>query len=142
MEKTLIIIKPEGIQYQEDILIELDKHGKRKQTTHIESVPKEKIEKHYDMHRGKPHFEKLVDYFTGKKVIIAVYEGKEIVNKFKEITGPTEPSEGTLRGKYFSDTYENANKENRPLLNGIHRSGSSEEAEYEIKVWNSFLNQG
>ncbi|MBU1203463.1 MAG: nucleoside-diphosphate kinase, partial [Nanoarchaeota archaeon] len=136
MEKTLIMIKPEAVTQTNGILRELDNYGERIMTKKVKAVSKQAIEKHYDMHKENTVlFERLVRHFTGKPTVIAVYQGENIVQKLAEVIGPTEPRSGTLRGKYSSDTFEQADKENRALQNAIHRSGTPKEAEYEITLW-------
>ena len=135
------MIKPDHVKYADEILNLLDQYGTR--IIHREvSVPKEIIENHYSVHKGKPFYQRLINSFLDKNVVIAVYEGENITNKFREVIGATEPSKAdrnSIRGKYSNDTIAKAVAENRSLRNVIHASDSSNEAEREIEVWNSYL---
>ncbi|WEU41066.1 MAG: nucleoside-diphosphate kinase [Candidatus Odinarchaeum yellowstonii] len=85
-------------------------------------------EKHYDVHREKPFFKKLVDYLTLGPVIAMVVEGENVIPSIRLMLGSTfsekaEPH--TIRGKYG-------------IWNGInvvHASDGDNTAKYEIKLW-------
>ena len=137
-EKTFILIKPDHIHVAEEILNHLDKHGSRILSGKVDSVSKEVIEEHYAVHKEKHFFNHMTRSFIGKPVVLAVYEGENIIQKFIEIIGPTEPCKApahTLRGKYSDDSIEKAEAEKRTVMNVVHRSDSQEEADREIKVW-------
>ena len=142
VEKTLIIIKPDHFHLADIILKELDKYGKRVKTARIYAVPKELVEQHYSVHKGKMFYEWLIDSFAGRPVVIAVYEGKSIIQKFSEVIGSTDPakaSKDSIRGKYSTDSQDLAISEKRSTQNVIHRSDSVKEAKREIKIWEQFL---
>ena len=145
VERTLVIIKPEHVHLADKILEELDNHGKRIKTAKIKAVPKKTIEQHYAMLKGKSVYGWLITEFIDKPAVIAIYEGKGIIQKFVDITGVTDPpkaSKESIRGKYGEDSLEKAISEKRALANVIHRSTSAEEAEREINIWKQFLNGG
>ncbi|RLC37715.1 nucleoside-diphosphate kinase [candidate division Kazan bacterium] len=72
-------------------------------------------------------------------VIAMIIEGpKGTIKKIREIVGKTNPPEaapGTIRGDFGEDSYEQADKEGRSVHNLVHASGTSAEAEREIKLW-------
>jgi nucleoside-diphosphate kinase len=142
LEKTLIVIKPAHFHLAGDILKELDKYGRRIKTAKVSSVPREVAEEHYATHKGKFFYKWLVDSFVNKKVVIAIYTGKGVIQKLSEIIGPTDPSkapEGTIRRRYSTDSEKKAKAEKRTIANVVHKSSSAEEAEREINVWQRFL---
>ncbi len=142
LEKTFTLIKPEHVKMAGGILNELDQYGKRIITVRVNKVPREVIETHYSVHRGKPFFGYMTESFVGKPVVIAVYEGEDIIQRFIELIGPTDPrkaSKGTIRGKYSNDSLEIAFSENRPVENVIHRSDNITEAMREISVWERYF---
>ena len=142
IEKILIIIKPDHVHLADIILNELDSYGKRVKTARVNAVPRELVEQHYSVHKGKIFYEWVVDSFAGRPVVIAVYEGRNIIQKFSEVIGPTDPvkaSKESIRGKYSTDSQAVAVAEKRALSNVIHRSDSVNEAEREMKIWERFL---
>jgi nucleoside-diphosphate kinase len=138
MEQTFIMIKPDHIHLAEDIFKELDKYATRIKTASITSVPSYVIENHYSAHKEKYFYQWLLNEFTNKSVVIAIYQGKNVVEKLKEIIGSTDPStapKNTIRARYSNDSKEKAESEKRVIKNVIHRSGSIEEAQQEIEIW-------
>ena len=101
-------------------------------------VSRELAEKHYEEHRKKPFFEKLVKHLTGElhngeKVIAIVYEGEDAVQKIRDAAGKTHPEDAdfaSIRGKYGR-----VNAKTDCFENVIHASDSKESAEKEIKLW-------
>ncbi len=141
-EKTFILIKPDHVKVADEILSHLDSYGSRILSGKVDSVSKEVIEEHYAPHKEKYFFHNMTRSFIGNSVILAVYEGEEVIQKFINLIGPTDPSKAqthTIRGKYGNDSIERAEAEKRSVKNVIHRSDSSEEAEREIKVWEKHL---
>jgi len=143
LEKTFILIKPKYVGLANEILEQLDIYGKRIITAKIDAVPKNIIEDHYSPHKGKSFFKYMTESFAGKSVVIAIYEGKGIIQKISDFIGPTDPSKAsknTIRGKYSNDSLETAIAKQRPVENVIHRSDSIAEAKREISVWKQYLN--
>jgi nucleoside-diphosphate kinase len=141
-ETTFVLVKPDCVELVEDILLELDNWGLRLETAKVEKVPREVIENHYTIHRGKPFFRDMVKGFTDKPVVLAVYEGEEVISRFMEIIGPTDPSNApkwTIRGRYSTDSLEEAISEGRMVRNVIHRSDSPSEVVRELEVWAQYL---
>ncbi len=132
------MVKPDHVKFAKQIFAELDKYGKRIFDSEVKSVPRDVIAEHYGVHKGKHFYEMLVRSFVGKPVAIAVYEGDDVIRKFRDVVGVTDPSKAskdTIRGKYGSDSKELAEKENRPIKNVIHASDSFSEAKREISLW-------
>lgn len=79
-----------------------------------------------------------MEFLSRGPVIAVVLEGNHAVSNVRRLIGKTEPSSsdpGTIRGDYSTDSYIFANREKRSLQNLLHASGTSEEAEKEIKLW-------
>jgi len=67
-----------------------------------------------------------------------VWEGAHAVKIVRKLVGNTEPLSsdvGTIRGDYVLDSYQLSDTAGRAVRNIIHASGSTEEAENEIKHW-------
>ncbi len=141
-EKTFVIIKPDHVGSAVEILEELDKHGRRLITRKVNAVPREVIENHYSVHKGKSFFGYMTESFTDKDVVIAIYQGENVIEELRKAAGPTDPAKAakeTIRGRYSTDSLEQAIREKRPVRNVIHCSDSPAEAEREIGVWAQYL---
>jgi len=80
----------------------------------------------------------LKTYMTSGPVVFMVWQGAHAVKIVRKITGGTEPLSsdvGTIRGDYVLDSYQMADVDGRAVRNVIHASGSTSEAEAEIKHW-------
>jgi nucleoside-diphosphate kinase len=139
VERTLVFIKPHHIHVANEVLDKLDIHGKRVVHKKIDNVPKITIEEHYGEHKEKDFFHTLVKDFADQSVVLAIYEGQDVVKKVMDACGPTLPTPGTIRGEFSDDTYNKADSEGRSLRNVVHRSDSPESADKEIKVWEKHL---
>ena len=141
-EKTFILVKPDHVPVADQILADLDEHAERVATANLDECPRDVIENHYAVHRDKFFYDNLIAHFEGRPVVLAVYQGKHIVQRFMDICGVTDPAKcgpETIRGKYGTDSLEKAIAEKRTPKNVIHRSDSISEAEREIKVWEQYL---
>jgi len=139
MDSTLVLIKPDAMQKNlaGEIIRELHNTGLELIGIKIIEVPEELAEKHYEEHKDKEFFGKLVKHLTGyfhvKKVLAMVWHGENAINKIRETAGKTNPEDAapnTLRGKYGrihskTDVFENV----------LHTSDSASSAEKEIKLW-------
>jgi nucleoside-diphosphate kinase len=138
------MIKPDGVEKSTQILKELDILGERISTQTIERTPQEIIEAHYSAYKEREFYNPMIQFFTGNRVIISVYQGRGIIQSLIKAIGVTEPAKAgldTIRGKYGgNESYELARSQGRKFIfNIIHRSDSIEEAEREIKIWRQFL---
>lgn len=80
----------------------------------------------------------LIDFLTMSPIVALALEGHNAVAHVRKIVGSTSPGDaasGTIRGDFSFDTYELADKSNRPIQNLIHASGEPHESEREIKLW-------
>jgi len=81
---------------------------------------------------------KLKKFMSSGPIIAIVLEGNQAVAILDKLVGSTEPLSsdvGTIRGDFTIDSYSIADKDGRAVRNIIHRSGTKEEAEKEIKIW-------
>ncbi len=136
------MIKPDHVNMAEEILKELDNHAERVDYNIVNSVPSEIIEKHYEEHKGKYFYDRMIKYYVGKSVVIALYKGENIREVFDKLIGATDPSKADLnsiRARYSDDSFKKCDSEGRPLKNVIHRSDSEESAERELKIWGDYF---
>ena len=76
MEKTLILIKPDGVQrgLTGTIVSRLESTGLRIVAMKMLQMDRALAEKHYGIHKGKPFFEDLVSYITSGPLLAAVIQ--------------------------------------------------------------------
>ena len=139
-ERTLVLIKPDAVArgLSGDVISELDRLGLKMIGLKIVNVKKELAEAHYEEHKEKPFFEKLVSHISGKlhnnsNVIAIVYSGENAIQKVREFAGETNPEKAdfrSLRGKYGR-----INSQTDCFENVIHSSDSKDSAKREINLW-------
>ena len=144
IEKTLILIKPDGVErgLVGTILSRFENAGIKIAALKMVKVEKETALKHYDedlaKRRGEKIREVMVEYVSKGTVVAAVLEGVSVIEVVRKITGDTEPKAalpGTIRGDYTHMSYDHADESEGPVKNVIHASSSKEDAEREIPLW-------
>jgi nucleoside-diphosphate kinase len=80
----------------------------------------------------------LIDYMTSAPLVKMVVQGIHAVDMCRKIAGATMPylaDMGTIRGDFSNDSPALANAEKRAVMNLLHASETTTEAEHEIKHW-------
>lgn len=103
MEKTLVLVKPDGVQRRlgGEIISRFEKRGLRMAALKLCRMSQEMGEKHYAEHVGKPFFHDLVEFITSGPIIAMVLEGENAIRTVRVMMGATNPLEaapGTIRG--------------------------------------------
>lgn len=144
MERTLVLIKPEGVQRHlvGKIISRFEDAGFKIIGMKQVWIDKDFAVKHYtedvEKRRGKKVREQLINYITDGPVIAIALEGVEAIESVRKIVGGTEPKTappGTIRGDFAHVSFAYADKNNISVKNLIHASGNKSDAEYEIKLW-------
>ncbi|MBP3950588.1 nucleoside-diphosphate kinase [Bacillus suaedae] len=130
MERTYVMVKPDGVQRNliGDIISRWEKKGFTLIAAKLTTLSKEKAELHYAEHVGQPFFENLVRFITSGPVFAMVWEGADVVSTSRLMIGKTNPAEatpGTVRGDYGVKIPNNI----------IHGSDSPESANREISIF-------
>ena len=130
MERTLIIVKPEGVQRGliGEVLARFERKGLKVVGLKLIQIPREMAERHYAEHVGKPFYEGLVGHITSSPVVVGVLEGPEAISVARTMMGVTNPRQaapGTIRGDYGLDIG----------FNIIHGSDGQEAAQREISIF-------
>ncbi|WP_242730615.1 nucleoside-diphosphate kinase [Bacillus altitudinis] len=130
MDKTFLMVKPDGVERQliGEIVSRFENKGLQLVGAKLMSIPKEVAETHYGEHKEKPFFGELVDFITSGPVFAMVWQGEQVVDVTRQIIGKTNPKEalpGTIRGDYGLAVGKNI----------IHGSDSPESAEREINLF-------
>ena len=130
MERTLSIIKPDGVEKNiiGKIYSRFEKAGLRIVEAKMMHLSQEQAEGFYAVHKERPFFNDLVDYMTSGPVMVQVLEGQDAINLNRKLMGATNPEEadeGTIR-KDFADSIER---------NTVHGSDGPDTAAVEIEYF-------
>jgi nucleoside-diphosphate kinase len=130
LEKTLVLIKPDGVQrgLVGEIISRLEHRGLVLVAAKFLQVSRELAESHYAIHKGKPFYDGLVKYISSAPVMAMVWEGEHCVAAVRQTMGSTNPTEaapGTVRHDYALIISRNL----------THASDSVENAAVEINLW-------
>ncbi len=134
MERTLSIIKPDGVK--RGVIGEV---VKRLEESHINIVAmkmiymtKKQAEGFYAVHRERPFFGSLTDFMSSGPAVVMVLEGEGVIAQYRKLMGATnfeEAEEGTIRKDFATDIEKNV----------VHGSDAPETAAFEINYFfNSF----
>jgi len=130
-ERTLVLIKPDGVQRHliGEILRRIEGKGLTIAALELKDVSDELARAHYAEHEGKPFFPALLEFITSGPVVAAILEGPRAVAAFRQLAGGTDPVEkatpGTIRGDLGLETQ----------FNLVHGSDSPDSAVREIELW-------
>ncbi len=129
-ERTLVLIKPDGVQRQllGRILARYEERGLKIIGLKLVLVPRATAETHYAAHRAKPFFRGLVDFITSSPLVALALEGPNAIAVVRAINGATRPHEalpGTIRGDLALETAQNI----------VHASDGPEAAATELALW-------
>ncbi len=130
MEKTLVLVKPDGVQRGliGEVISRLEKRGLRLVGAKFLQVSLELAETHYAIHKGKPFYERLIGYITSAPVMAMAWEGPSAVAAVRQTMGATRPTEaapGTIRHDFALQVGRNL----------THASDSPENGELEVALW-------
>lgn len=127
MERTLTIIKPDGVKKNliGEVISRFEKKGLKIAALKKIKLSKEDAKGFYIVHRERPFYESLTDFMSEGPIVVMVIEGEGAISKVREIMGATNPIDaapGTIR-KDFADNVER---------NIVHGSDKPESAAFEI----------
>ncbi|MFM6407248.1 MAG: nucleoside-diphosphate kinase, partial [Microcystis sp.] len=105
MERTFLMIKPDGVQRNlvGEIIQRFETKGFTLVGLKMMQVSRELAEKHYAVHKERPFFRSLVDFITSSPVVAMVWEGEGVIASARKIIGATNPlnaEPGTIRGDF------------------------------------------
>lgn len=130
MERTFLMVKPDGVQRKMigEIINRLESKGLKPIAMKLLQIDKDLAEKHYNMYKGKPFFQDLIKFISSSPVLAMVWEGRDIITQTRALMGSTDPAEakpGTIRGDLALSIDKNI----------IHGSDSLEAARREIALF-------
>ncbi len=130
MERTLVLVKPDGVQrgLVGDTLARFERKGLKVVGLRLLSVTREMAERHYAVHAGKHFYAGLVEFIISGPVAAIALEGPDAIATVRRLVGRTMPNEaepGTIRGDLGISG----------LRNLIHASDAPETAASELDLW-------
>ena len=129
-QKTFIAVKPDGVRrgLVGEIISRFERKGYKLIAMKMLDVTREQAAKHYEEHKGKPFYERLIEYIQSGPIVAMVWKGYNVIEGARLLMGVTNPLDaqvGTIRADFALV------KE----YNVIHGSDSPESAEREIAIY-------
>jgi nucleoside-diphosphate kinase len=129
-ERTLVLIKPDGVQrlLAGRILTRFEERGLKLVGLKLMHVERSLAERHYAVHQGKPFYAGLVDFITSGPLVAIALEGPNVISAVRVMVGATrahEAAAGTIRGDLAIETGQNL----------VHASDGPETAAAELALW-------
>ena len=120
---TFTMIKPSAFKsnYTGAILKMINEAGFVIKAMKVTRLSKEQAGAFYEIHKGKPFYESLVNFMSSGPIVAAMLEKENAVDDFRTLIGATNPAnaaDGTIRKLYAVSLEENA----------VHGSDSDENA--------------
>ena len=134
IEKTLILVKPDGVRRQliGEVISRVEAKGYSVTSLRMMQADRGLLERHYEEHKGKPFFEPLVEFMLSGPIVAMVAEGNRVIEGFRSLAGATDPTvaaPGTIRGDLARD------QGTKVVQNIVHGSDSPESATREIEIF-------
>ena len=130
MERTFIMVKPDGVQrgLVGEIVNRFEQKGFKLVGAKLMQISNSLAEKHYEEHKERPFFGELVEFITSGPVFAMVWEGEDVIKTARNMIGATNPQEatpGSIRGDFAVTVGKNI----------IHGSDSPESATREVNLF-------
>ena len=130
MERTFVMVKPDGVQRGliGEVIKRFEGKGFKIIGLKLIQVTEGLAQEHYREHEGKAFYPGLVEYITSGPVVALALEGKGVVLEVRKMMGATNPKDaqpGTIRGDFALDIGRNI----------IHGSDSPDSAARELAIY-------
>lgn len=130
MEKTFLMIKPDAVKRNlvGEILKRVEEAGFKIMDLKMTKLSTTLAGRFYQVHKGKPFYDKLVRYISSGEVVVIILERRNAVKKLRELVGATDPKDakrGTIRHDLALDGRRNA----------VHASDSAQNVRFESKFF-------
>ena len=127
MERTLLMIKPDGIDRRltSRILLRLETAGFHILGLRMIRITPERARQFYAVHEGKPFLDELVDFMSSGPVVTVALARDNAIADLRALVGATDPAEadcGTIRADWGLDKGKNT----------VHASDSVDNGRQEI----------
>lgn len=133
-EKTLILVKPDGVRrgLVGEVISRIETKGYAIDAVRMLQADRSLLEAHYAEHVGKPFYEPLVEFMMSGPIVAIVASGNRVIEGFRSLAGVTDPTlaaPGTIRGDLARD------QGTKVVQNIVHGSDSPESAAREIQIF-------
>ena len=133
-EKTLILVKPDGVArgLVGEVISRIEAKGYAIDSLRMLQADRALLEKHYAEHVGKPFYDPLVEFMMSGPIVAIVASGNRVIEGFRSLAGVTDPTvaaPGTIRGDLARD------QGTKVVQNIVHGSDSPESAAREIQIF-------
>ena len=133
-ERTFAFLKPDTVHNRltGEVLSRLERKGFVFKQLKLHQITKKEAEALYNVHKGKPFFQELVDHVTSGPVVLMILEAPNAIETLRKVIGATNPQKaepGTIRGDlsmsitanviHASDSLENAKVESSVFFPGV-----------------------
>ncbi|MDD5091863.1 MAG: nucleoside-diphosphate kinase [Candidatus Wallbacteria bacterium] len=130
IEKTLVLVKPDGVNRRlvGEVIRRIENKGLKPVCLRMMHLNEKTAEAHYSVHKGKDFYDRLIKFITASPIVAMVIEGENAIELCRKLAGATsfhDALPGTIRGDYACTTAENV----------VHTSDSLESAEREISIF-------
>ena len=127
MQKTLVLIKPDGVRKNliGEVIARFENRGLKVSALKMIKISEEQAKKHYFEHTEKSFFDELVAFITSGPVVAMVVSGENAIKAVRVMMGATNPLEavpGSIRGDFALEMSQNI----------VHGSDGEESAKNEI----------
>ena len=127
MERTLILVKPDGVQrgLMGEIVHRFERRGLKLIGMKFLQMSDALANQHYAVHKERPFFNDLVSYITSGPVLAMVWEGNDAVAAARATIGSTKPVEaapGSIRGDFGMEIGRNLVHGSDSAENGVKES--------------------
>jgi len=134
MERTLSIIKPDGVRRAlvGEVVKRFEQAGIRLAAMKMLHLSREQARGFYEVHRERPFFDSLTEFMSFGPIVVMVLEGDGVIQKNRDLMGATnfkDAAPGTIRHDFATDIEKNV----------VHGSDGPATAQTEIAFFFSSL---
>ena len=124
MQKTCVIIKPDGIGKKVigEVIRRFETEGLQLLGVKMVRPDRASLENFYGIHKGKDFFEPFINFMSSGPIVVTAWQGERAVQKVRDIIGVTNSKEalpGTLRQMFGTDGRRNLVHASDTVDNGI-----------------------
>jgi nucleoside-diphosphate kinase len=112
MERTLAIVKPDGVERRVAgrVLARIEEEGFEIVALRLVRMSRREAEGFYAVHRDKPFFNDLTAFMSSGPALVMVLQADNAIARWREVMGATDPAhaeEGTLRKQFATNIERN-----------------------------------
>lgn len=130
VERTLILVKPDGVQrgLTGEIIRRFEQRGLKIVGLKLLQATEDVLEKHYAEHVGRDFYPGLLKYIQSGPIVAMVLEGENAIEATRTTIGATKAhtaAAGTIRGDLALNVSNNL----------VHGSANAGDAAREVPIW-------